>query len=177
VDCLHSKKPNLQNTGKPYVQLRCIRDDGSFDLSQLDFINDEDYEFWTSRIEVRGGDCIITNVGRVGAVAQIPQGFRGAIGRNITAIRPKHPDFMESFLAELLLSDFMKQEIRANTDSGTVLDALNVRSISNLKLILPPEPLLRIFEQLIRPLRSLAQSQQETISGAFFKELINGVSN
>jgi type I restriction enzyme M protein len=177
VDCLHSKKPELQNFGRPYIQLRCIREDGSFDLSQLDFIEDADYEFWTSRIEVRGGDCIITNVGRVGAVAQIPYGFKGAIGRNITAIRPKFPEVMESFLAELLLSDFMKQEIRANTDSGTVLDALNVRSIANLKLILPPDNLIKIFESIVRPLRHLAQGQQEWISGELFRKLLDGTGS
>lgn len=155
--------------------MRCIKDDGSFDLSQLDFISDEDYEYWTSRIEVQGGDCIITNVGRVGAVSQIPPGFKGAIGRNITAIRPKSPDYTESFLAELMVSDFMKREIRANTDSGTVLDALNVRSIANLKLILPPDELLQIFESVVRPLRYLAQTQQDWISGSLFSELLDGI--
>lgn len=175
VDCLHSKKPELLESGRPYIQLRCIKDDGSFDLSQLDFISDEDYEYWTSRIEVQGGDCIITNVGRVGAVSQIPPGFKGAIGRNITAIRPKSPDYTESFLAELMVSDFMKREIRANTDSGTVLDALNVRSIANLKLILPPDELLQIFESVVRPLRYLAQTQQDWISGSLFSELLDGI--
>ena len=174
IDCLHSKKPVLCDSGRPYIQLRCIKEDGSFDLSQLDFISDDDYKIWTSRIEVRGGDCIITNVGRVGAVSQIPHGFRGAIGRNITAIRPKSYDLMQSFLAELLLSDFMRREIRANTDSGTVLDALNVRSISNLKLILPPESLLQIFESVVGPLRQLAESQEDWISEIHFKELMNG---
>ncbi len=174
VDCLHSKKPELIEQGKPYIQLKCISDDGSFDLSQLDYISDEDYQMWTSRIEVKEGDCIITNVGRVGAVAQIPPGFTGAIGRNITAIRPKQPSATQAFLAELLLSDFMRQEIKANTDSGTVLDALNVRSISNLSLILPPEELLRTFETFVRPIQLINESQQNWVSSALFSNLIQG---
>ena len=32
---------------------------------------------------------MITNVGRVGAVAIIPEGVRAAIGRNMTAVRLK----------------------------------------------------------------------------------------
>lgn len=174
VDCLHSKKPPLIQSGLPYIQLKCIGEDGNFDLSQLDFISQSDYTLWTSRIEVREGDCIITNVGRVGAVAQIPIGFKGAIGRNITAIRPNDYSLTQAFLAELLFSDFMKQEIKANTDSGTVLDALNVRSISNLKFILPPDHLLSIFENLVRPIQVLNQSQQSWVTQTLFRNLIEG---
>jgi hypothetical protein len=164
IDCLHSKKPELLPEGKPYIQLRCIREDGTFDLNQIDYISSSNYDLWTSRIEVQEGDCIITNVGRVGAVAQIPPGFRGAIGRNITALRPRKELIGDSFLAELLFSEFMKKEIRANTDSGTVLDALNVRRISAMRTFIPPTELLSIFEEVVHPLRLIAAAVDHHIS-------------
>ena len=164
VDCLHSKKPELLQEGKPYIQLKCIREDGTFDLNQIDYISSSDYDLWTSRIEVQEGDCIITNVGRVGAVAQIPPGFRGAIGRNITALRPKKEIVGASFLAELLFSEFMKKEVRANTDSGTVLDALNVRRISAMRTFIPPSELLVVFEEIVNPLRMIAAAIDHHIS-------------
>ena len=75
-----------ENTGKVLLQLNNIRDDGLLDMHKKYFISHEDYKIWISRIEVKEGDCIITNVGRVGAVAIIPRGVSAAIGRNMTVV-------------------------------------------------------------------------------------------
>ena len=158
IDCLHSKKPELLHQGRPYLQLSNIRDDGLLDTSTIFYVSDADYEKWTSRIEVREGDCIITNVGRVGAVAQIPTGFCAAIGRNMTAIRPRAGSAYPSFLIELLLSPWMRAEIERRTDVGTILDALNVRSIPSLQFMLPTPAVLSLAEQTLRPLRASMES-------------------
>jgi type I restriction enzyme S subunit len=164
IDCLHSKKPDLLSQGEPYLQLNNIKDDGTLDLEKVFCISVEDYKKWTSRIEVSQGDCIITNVGRVGAVAQIPKNFKAAIGRNITAIRLKQQFPFPTFLIKLLLSSIIKSEIKNNTDSGTILDALNVRSIPKLKFILPPALLLEHFENVCRPMRERVESNMNEIS-------------
>jgi len=154
IDCLHAKKPELLPTGKPFLQLSNIRDDGLLDLADVSAISEADYTKWTSRIEVSQGDCVITNVGRVGAVSQIPPGFRGAMGRNMTAIRPK-PDFpYPTYLVELLQSTWMRGEIERLTDVGTILNALNVKSIPLLRCALSPHTVLNAFEDLCRPLRA-----------------------
>jgi type I restriction enzyme S subunit len=163
IDCLHSKKPNLIPAGKIYLQLNNIKDDGTIDIENLFYISNEDYQKWTSRIEVKTGDCIITNVGRVGAVAQIPRKFNAAIGRNITAIRPKTDYPYPTFLIKLLLSSVIKSEILDKTDSGTILDALNVRNIPKLKFIVPPDSVLRKYELLCRPLREKVELNLENI--------------
>ena len=49
-----------------------IVDTGLVDLSQKYYVARLMYEEWTSRIEVKSGDLIMTNAGRVGAVARIP---------------------------------------------------------------------------------------------------------
>lgn len=163
IDCLHSKKPQLMPSGKIYLQLNNIKDDGTLDLDNLFYISDEDYKKWTSRIEVREGDCIITNVGRVGAIAQIPKNFKAAIGRNITAIRLK-PDYpYPTFLIKLLLSPIIKSEIKDKTDAGTILDALNVRNIPKLTFISPPSQILKAFEMMNRPLREKVEVNLEKI--------------
>lgn len=165
IDCLHSKKPELLQQGRPYLQLSNIRDDGLLDTSSLSYVSDSDYEKWTSRIEASEGDCVITNVGRVGAVAQIPAGFCAAMGRNMTAIRLRAGSTYPSFLIELLLSPWMRAEIERRTDVGTILNALNVRSIPSLQFVLPTHSVLSVAEQTLRPLRAsmeynLARSAQ-----------------
>jgi type I restriction enzyme S subunit len=153
IDCLHSKKPDLLEEGFPYLQLDTISDSGVLRFENAGLISKEDYDKWTSRIEVQGGDCLITNVGRVGAVSQVPDHFKAAIGRNITAIRPKDSRLHRSFLIVALLSEFMKKEIKRNTDSGTILEALNVKNIP--KLIIPgsSNSVLQEFAKLCDPIQ------------------------
>ena len=153
IDCLHSKKPELLGEGFPYLQLDTISDSGVLRFENAGLISRKDYEKWTSRIEVQGGDCLITNVGRVGAVSQVPDHFKAAIGRNITAIRPKESALHRSFLIVSLLSEFMKKEITRNTDSGTILEALNVKNIPKLKVPGPSKSLLLEFAKLCDPIQ------------------------
>lgn len=155
IDCLHSKKPARQSTGRPFLQLHNIRNDGLLDLTDSYLIDEADYEKWVSRIEAAEGDCVITNVGRVGAVAQVPSGARAALGRNMTAIRcaPSFP--FPTWLLECLRSDAMRTEIVRKTDAGTILDALNVRNIPRLRIVLPDTiDLVTAFEERSRPLRA-----------------------
>jgi type I restriction enzyme S subunit len=153
IDCLHSKKPEFQVSGFPYLQLNNIRSDGLLDTSSIAFINAKDYEKWTSRIEVQKGDCVITNVGRVGAVSQIPAGFKAAIGRNMTAIRSKKTANYPTFLIQLLMSEAMRKEIVRNTDEGTILSALNVKSIPKLRFVAPNNAIFSVYEVIARPLQ------------------------
>jgi type I restriction enzyme S subunit len=152
IDCLHSKKPVLLEVGLPYLQLDTISDDGVLKFDKAGKISEEDYKKWTARIEVVDGDCLITNVGRVGAVSQVPNHFKAAIGRNITAMRPKRIKMHKTFLISALTSEFMAKEITRNTDSGTILEALNVRSIPKLIILMPSDELLGVFEMKCGPM-------------------------
>lgn len=154
IDCLHSKKPERQETGKPLLQLSNILENGLLDTTNSYPITEKDYNFWISRIEASPGDCVITNVGRVGAVAQIPEGFKAALGRNMTAVRCKKEYPYPTFLIECLMSDAMRQEINNKTDTGTILDALNVKNIPLLQFAMPHHKLLQEFEKTVRPIRA-----------------------
>ena len=167
IDCLHSKKPELLQSGHPYLQLNNIRNDGLLDTSDLACISDGDYQKWISRIEVSDGDCVITNVGRVGAVSQLPARFKAAMGRNMTAIRLRPEWRYPTYLIELLQSDWMKGEIESKTDSGTILNALNVRSIPLLRFAIAPHDVMLCFELISRPLRAAMEAnlkQMNTLS-------------
>ncbi|HEY3312361.1 MAG TPA: restriction endonuclease subunit S [Anaerolineales bacterium] len=154
IDCLHSKKPDRRETGKPLLQLSNILDNGLLEMSDIYFISEEDYDFWISRLEASPGDCVVTNVGRVGAVAQIPEGVHAALGRNMTAVRCKKEYPYPTFIIQCLLSDPMRQEINNKTDTGTILDALNVKNIPLLQFPMPPHELIQDFENIVRPVRA-----------------------
>lgn len=154
IDCLHTKKPDRTESGRLLLQLANIRDDGLLDPSDEYLISEDDYRRWSAKFETRKGDCVITNVGRVGAVSQVPEGVQAALGRNMTGLRPRADFSYPTFLIHALLSDRMRSEIVLKTDSGTILDALNVRSIGKLRVVVPGGPLLQLFEARFRPLRA-----------------------
>ena len=158
IDCLHSKKPERRKKGLPLLQLWNIRDDGLVDMSDPFYIDESDYRTWISRMEASPGDCVITNVGRVAAVAQIPSGLKAALGRNMTGIRCKHSVPFPTFLIQSLVSEAMRDEIVRKIDTGTILDALNVRNIPALRVTLPRLDLLKKFEESMRPLRAKMES-------------------
>src|ERR1035438_9138201 len=53
-----------------------------------------------------------------------------------------------------MVSDAMRNEISLKTDSGTILDSLNVRNIPRLRFVRPSNQVLRRFEDSCRPLRA-----------------------
>ena len=173
IDCLHSKKPERCDVGKPLLQLNNIQNDGLLDMSEIYFISEEDYSKWISRCEASKGDCVITNVGRVGAVAQIPEGVYAALGRNMTCVRCKGDYYFPTFLIEYLLSDPMRSEILKKTDTGTILDALNVKNIPKLMIVIPDNQTLKAFERILRPLRyKMEMNLKENHSLTFSRDTI-----
>jgi len=174
VDCLHTKKPEkiFEDTGKLLLQVYNIADEGLLDLSEKFFISEDDYSQWTKNIELCEGDCIITNTGRIGAVAQIPYYGRYAIGRNITAIRPNLTKISPAYLINYLLSAYMQIETYRETDIGTILDSLNVKGIKRVKILIPPRPIIDAFESFARPIRKIIE-----INNAEAYQLINNQFN
>jgi type I restriction enzyme, S subunit len=167
IDCLHSKKPDRakSNTGQILLQLNNICNDGIMNPQEKYYISEEDYKKWISRIEVHEGDCVITNVGRVGAASIVPKGIKAAIGRNITAIRLKPDHSCQAFLITLLTSRYMEKEIQNRTDMGTIMNALNVKSIPQLCFPQSGNIILELFEDLVFPILKKRQHiKDENIS-------------
>jgi hypothetical protein len=158
IDCLHSKKPDrVIDTDFTLLEVNNIGDNGLLILSDKYSISAEDYYSWIRNIEVRSGDCIITNTGRIGAVAQIPEGKTFAIGRNMTAVRVNEDYLTPTYIINYLLSHYMKFETYRKTDIGTILDSLNVKGIKKLLVLIPPIELLETYELFARPLRRLIE--------------------
>ena len=154
IDCLHSKKPAQCPDGPGVLlQLNNIGEGGKLDMREQFRISAEDYRLWTSRIELLPGDCVVTNVGRVGAVAQIPEGVKAAPGRNMTAIRARPGKLTPTYLIEYLLSSHMESEVAKKKDLGTIMDSLNVKGIIRLHVPCPPFEAMERFENVARPIR------------------------
>lgn len=177
IDCLHSKKPQRQPSGKPLIQLNNIIDDGILDMTDTFYISEDDYAKWISRCEVKPGDCVITNVGRIGAVSQVPRGTTAAMGRNMTCIRPRA---YAATVITALCSNAMRHEIEKRTDAGTIMNALNVRNIPKLEFYLPPAKVRDSAETTLKTIQDtrelLLKERQElaALQDALLPKLMSG---
>jgi len=180
VDCLHSKKPEEVDSGKFYIEVKNIGENGELHLDDKYMISEEDYEEWTRRITAKAGDVIISKDGRVGAVAQIPEGIEGAIGRNIVCIRPNQEEISSPLLREYMLSPLMKQEIGKKTLSRSIFETLHVSEIEDLRVVIPPQQIRRKFDEVVRPFhKKIEYSIKESITlgetrDALLPKLMNG---
>jgi hypothetical protein len=97
-----------------------------------------------------------------------------------TALRCRQSTPFPTFLIECLQSERMREEISRKTDTGTILDALNVRNISRLRFVSPPKALMEHFERVGRPLRALREQGLSesrtlaTIRDALLPKLLSG---
>lgn len=148
IDCLHSKKSDYFFESEKYylIQLENITVNGLIDLSKRYYVSKSEYERWTTRIEVKDNDLVITNAGRVAGLAQIPKNIVAGIGRNITAIRPTN--IQPTFLYYTFQGAEMERQIKLNTDTGSFFKSLNVRGIKELFVIRPPKYLEDKFEKV-----------------------------
>lgn len=155
IDCLHSKKPSsIEDSSYQLIQLDNIRDDGFLDMSSTRYmISQADYENWTRKCEIVEGDCVITNVGRIGAVSQAPYGTKAAMGRNMTCIRLKPEIKLQAYFITVLLSNHMRKQIQSNTDEGTIMGALNVKNIPKLLFPMFELSIMTELEGILLPLR------------------------
>ena len=113
------------------MQLENILDNGQIDLSSKYFVSYSDYVAWTSRIEIKEYDVVMTNAGRVAAFAQVPKTVVCGIGRNITTIRPV--DIEPNYFFLSLYGLDVKRQILTNLDHGAFFKSFNVKGI-NLRI-------------------------------------------
>ena len=152
VDCLHSKKPNecFEDENYYLLQLDNIDLDGRIDVSEKYYISKSDYITWSSKIEIKEGDFVITNAGRAGAIGTVPKGVSCAIGRNMTAIHPK--TIPSAYLRQFLYSPYMQKFVASNLDEGSFFKSLNVKSIKKIEILIPPQEILDKFIEAAGPL-------------------------
>lgn len=150
IDCLHSKKPDLVWESENYylLQLENILDNGLIDISEKYYVSQKDYFIWTSRIELKQHDIVMTNAGRTAAFAQIPNHINCGIGRNITAIRPINISPNYFFLS--LNSIDIQRQILTSLDNGAFFKSFNVRGIKALQLLRPINKIEHKFEDTIK---------------------------
>ena len=137
-----------------------------------------------SNSNVKRGDVIFTHAGNIGQAAYIPQWSRYehyVISQRQFFMRCNLSQVIPSFIALYFNSEEGQYQLLANTSSSGVPSiARPVTYLRTIRLVIPPRPILEVFDKLTRPVffrfrRSFDESDTLVVlRGALLPKLISG---
>ena len=137
-------------TKNKYIRVRDISNN-YINSKEVQFISDEASEK-IQRYRVKKDDIIISVVGTVGSIAEVPEELDGAyLTENCDNLLVDETKCLKKYLYYYLISDFVKEQINANT-VGSTQPKLPIYGIENFDILLPS---IKIQSKLVNILSSL----------------------
>ena len=113
---------------------------GTFDVGAAARVSEKTYKNRIARAEPRHGDLLYSREGTYfGIAAEVPDGYRVCLGQRMVLIRPNTESLHYRFGRYWLNSPLMGSYIHGFRD-GSVAERLNLPTIRNLPVLLPPLP-------------------------------------
>jgi len=166
-DCPHST-PALTDSGPFVVRTQDIRS-GTFRADEAAHVSEATYQERIARAEPSPGDIVFSRKGTYfGIAAEVPQGCRVCLGQRMVLIRPDPSIADARFVRHWLNSPAMAAHIQGHRD-GSVAERLNLPTIRDLPIALPPLSLQRRIASILGALDDkieLNRRLSETLEGA-----------
>lgn len=159
VDCEHKTAP-IQETGYPSIRTPNIGK-GYLILNDVNRVSEKTYNEWTKRAIPKENDLILAREAPAGNVAVIPKDLKVCLGQRTVLIRPKKEKFNSNYLAFLLLSKDVQDELLAHSRGATV-SHINMKDIRDFKIY----NLLSLFEQekVVEYIESVSEKMEKVKS-------------
>jgi type I restriction enzyme, S subunit len=149
-DCPHST-PVLTVDGPFLVRSQDMRT-GVFRMEEAGHVSEDTYQERIVRAEPRYGDLLYSREGTYfGIAAEVPAGVRLCLGQRMVLLRPKGSKCNHRFLRYWLNSPVMASHTHGHRD-GTVAERLNLPTIRQLPVAVPPLPEQRAIGHILGPL-------------------------
>nr|WP_255769599.1 restriction endonuclease subunit S [Maritalea mediterranea] len=140
VDCKNRTAPK-EDFETPYKMIRTTNvRDGWVDTTNVNYVNRETYEKWTSRqIPIRD-DVLLTREAPLGEVGKIRTDENLFLGQRIVSYRADRKKIDPDFLLYSFLCDDVQGQIRA-FGSGSTVEHMRVPDAKLIKIAVPPLPI------------------------------------
>ena len=118
VDCEHKTAPT-QETGYPSIRTPNIGK-GVLILDGVNRVSEKTYNEWTRRAIPQADDLILAREAPAGNIAVIPENIKVCLGQRTVLIRPKKNKLISKFLAHLILSKDVQEQLLSHSTGATV---------------------------------------------------------
>ena len=131
VDCEHKTAPT-QETGYPSIRTPNIGK-GVLILEGVNRVSESTYNEWTRRATPQTDDLILAREAPAGNIAVIPENVKVCLGQRTVLIRPKKNKIVSKFLAHLILSKDVQEQLLSHSTGATV-EHINMKDIRAFKI-------------------------------------------
>jgi type I restriction enzyme, S subunit len=156
--------PKPSESGKIFLRIENITDDGHLDLSDPTFISDEEYPRWTKRVIPKPGDIVFSYEATLGRYAIIPSGFQGCLGRRIALIRPDNTKAFFKYLYYYFFSQLWNEEVSNYLITGATVNRIPLIKFPKFQICLPPLPIQRKISAVLSAYDDLIENNTRRIS-------------
>ncbi len=159
------------NTGAKFIRVQNVLD-GRLDFSDLAYVNPPEGPE-KERSAIQPNDLLITITGTVGRVAVAPNDIGEAYVSQHVAIARTDGSLDPYFIADFINHPLGGQAQITKQNYGQTKPGLNLKQISNIRIPVPPTPLVQQYRQIrdkTKGIKSIADDTSKKISN-----LINSV--
>lgn len=128
--------PKRTNQGYYLLSARNVHD-GRIDLTDVDFVDIEEYQRIRKRCNPETGDVLISCSGTIGRVAVLPSGIECVMVRSAALIKPDRAKTNSYFIQYVLQSIVGQTQIAKSLNQGAQAN-LFINHIEKLKIPFPP---------------------------------------
>ncbi len=166
VDCEHKTAPT-QETGYPSIRTPNIGK-GVLILEGVNRVSEKTYNEWTRRAIPQADDLILAREAPAGNIAVIPENVKVCLGQRTVLIRPKKNKLISKFLAHLILSKDVQEQLLSHSTGATV-EHINMKDIRafkiyNLSPLTEQQTIVQNLEALLTETQKLEAIYQQKIN-------------
>ena len=168
--------PKYQSSGVPFYSVEHVTS-GDFENTKL--ISEQEHQFLTRSFRIEKGDILMTRIGSIGECKFIDWDVRASFYVSLALLKIKNAS--AEYVAQYSNSSAFKKEIELHSLQHATPKKINLGSISNVKILLPPteteqraiahvlsdvDALLANLDQVIAKKRDLKQAtMQQLLTG------------
>lgn len=162
VDCPHST-PKKVDKITPYP---CIRTSelkgGNISWDTMQYLEKDEYDVRIARLKPEAGDIVFGREGTIGDAVILPKGYFFSLGQRTMLLRTNESMVTNTFLHRVILSEWVKKQIRSVNVSSTVAH-VNIKDFKLFDIPLPPLPLQKSFATKIAKIEAEKQRVKSSL--------------
>jgi len=159
IDIEH-KMPKAVERGVPFLSAKDVVG-SKINFDNVKTISEEDHLRLNKRCNPEESDILYSRIGSIGVAKRIKASKKFSISYSLILIKPDHNKINNIFLEFALNSDFVFHQAKSHTRGIGVPD-LNMKTIKNLKIPLPPLDLQKKFASIVEKVEKLKEKQAKS---------------
>jgi type I restriction enzyme S subunit len=166
--------PKKTESGPVFLGISSLNS-GQLNLSDLEYLSEENFTKWTKRVTPQKGDLVFSYETRLGQIAIIPDGLRCCLGRRMALMRIDITKAIPEYVLYAYLAPQFQDEIRKRTIHGSTVDRIPLVGFGTFPISIPS---LNTQKQIVGILKSIddritllreTNTTLEAIAQALFK--------